>query len=121
VDQAEARESELSELHLHHLGGAVARVGEEDTAFSNRGAQFAYNVLAMWEDPRESGVHRAWARETTLRLEPVSSQGTYVNFLTEATDESVKEAYGTKYERLAELKRRYDPTNLFHLNQNIKP
>lgn len=121
VDRAARRPSDLSELHLHHMGGAVARVGEDDTAVSNRHAQFAYNVIAMWEDPAETEVHRGWARETSALLEPVSSKGTYVNFLTDATDADVRDAYGTKYQRLVELKRRYDPTNLFHLNQNIKP
>jgi hypothetical protein len=121
VSQASRRKSDLSELHLHHMGGAVARVGEDDTAVSNRGAEFAYNVIAMWEDPADVEVHRGWARETSARLEPVSSDGTYVNFLTDATDAAVREAYGSKYQRLADLKRRYDPTNLFHLNQNIRP
>jgi FAD/FMN-containing dehydrogenase len=121
VSQAGRRTSDLSELHLHHMGGAVARVGEDDTAVSNRGAEFAYNVIAMWEDRAQVEIHRGWARETSARLEPVSSDGTYVNFLTDATDTAVHEAYGSKYQRLADLKRRYDPTNLFHLNQNIRP
>lgn len=120
IDSAATR-GPLCQWHLHQLGGAFARVGEDDTAFSNRGAAYAHNVLSVWTDAVEDEKHKAWARETAARLEPFGSGGAYVNFLTETGSKTTRAAYGSKYPRLSDLKRRYDPENRFRLNQNIRP
>ena len=114
--------SPFSQLHLHHMGGAVARVGEDDTAFGNRRAAYAYNVNTMWMDPSEDAMQEASNREFSSALAPFSTGGVYVNFLGNEGEARIRAAYGdAKYQRLAELKRRFDPDNLFRLNQNIPP
>src|SRR5439155_15087276 len=105
-----------------HMGGAVARVGEDDTAFGNRRAAYAYNVNTMWFDPSEDAQQEASNREFATALAPFATGGVYVNFLGNEGEARVRAAYGdAKYDRLARLKRRYDPDNLFRLNQNIAP
>lgn len=115
--------SPLSLAAFFHLGGAVSRVGEDDTAFSHRDAAFALNIQASWLDPEESDEHIRWTRDFWTAMQPFSTGGVYVNFLSEDEGEDrVRAAYGaTNYERLVALKNKYDPTNLFRLNQNIKP
>jgi hypothetical protein len=114
--------SPFSQLHLHHMGGAVARVGEDDTAFGNRRAAYAYNVNTMWMDPSEDAMQEASNREFSSALAPFSTGGVYVNFLGNEGEARIRAAYGdAKFQRLAELKRRFDPDNLFRLNQNIPP
>jgi FAD binding domain/Berberine and berberine like len=114
--------SPLSQVHVHHLGGAVARVGEDDTAYSNRRASYAYNLIATWEDASEDELHRSANRELAMALGPFSTGGGYVNFLGDEDGARVRAAYGAaKFQRLARLKRRLDPQNLFRLNQNIPP
>jgi len=80
-------------------------------------------VQGAWEDPAEDGMHMIWARDFWSAMRPFSSGGTYVNFLTaDAEEERVRAAYGpTLYDRLARIKARYDPDNLFRSNQNIRP
>ena len=114
--------SPFSQIHFHHMGGAVARVGEDDTAFGNRRAGYAYNVNSMWIDPTEDEVHETSNRELASALAPLSTGGVYVNFLGAEGDARIRAAYGdAKFERLARLKKAYDPKNLFRLNQNIPP
>ena len=110
-----------SEIHFHHFGGAVTR-GAENSAFGDRSAQFVLNVIARSPDAEGFGANVAWARETAQALEPVSRDGAYVNFMGDAGDERLRASYGdATYDRLVALKRRYDPDNLFRLNQNITP
>ena len=106
-----------------HLGGAMKRVGEDETAFSHRDAAFTITIQSAWVDPEESDRHIQWTRDFWRAMQPFSTGGVYVNFLGEDDREDrVKAAYGAaKYERLVALKNKYDPTNLFRLNQNIKP
>ncbi|MGZ4109836.1 MAG: FAD-binding oxidoreductase [Actinomycetota bacterium] len=114
--------SPFSQIHFHHMGGAVARVGEEDTAFGNRRAVFAYNINSMWVDPSEDGLHETTNREVATAFGPFSTGGVYVNFLGVEGGDRIRAAYGdAKYGRLARLKKVYDPQNLFRLNQNIPP
>ena len=114
--------SPFSQLHLHHMGGAVARVGEDDTAFGNRRATYAYNINSMWTDPSADDLHETMNREFAAALAPFSTGGVYVNFLGVEGNACIRTAYGdSKYERLARLKQRFDPENLFRLNQNIPP
>lgn len=113
--------SPSSEIHIHHLGGAVARVPDDATAFGQRGAPYLLNIVARWTDPGTDDAQIAWARDLYAAVEPFSTGGTYVNFLS-AGDDRVAAAYGPdNYERLARLKETWDPTNVFRLNQNIRP
>ena len=113
--------SPSSEIHVHHLGGAVARVPDDATAFGDRAAPYLLNVVARWTDPSTDDAQIAWARDLYAAAEPFLTGGTYVNFLS-ASDDRVAAAYGRdKYERLARLKETWDPTNAFRLNQNVKP
>jgi FAD/FMN-containing dehydrogenase len=117
------RPSPVNELDLHHMGGAIGRVGDQDTAFTDRTSPFMYNVIAIWDDPSEDAANQAWSREFAAALNAYGSGEQYVNFLGDAEPASdVQAAYGAdRYARLQELKRKYDPDNLFHLNQNIRP
>ena len=113
--------SPSSEIHIQHLGGAVARVPDGATAFGGRGAPYLMNVVARWTDPGTDDAQIAWARDLYAAAEPFTTGGTYVNFLSEG-DDRVAAAYGPdKLERLARLKEIWDPTNAFRLNQNVKP
>jgi FAD/FMN-containing dehydrogenase len=110
----------LAELVL--WGGAVSRVGADDTAFGQRDGRFLFNAISIWEDPSVSDANIAWAREFYDVLQPFATDGVYVNFLSEEGGDRVVEAYGAeKYARLARIKAQYDPDNLFRLNQNILP
>jgi FAD/FMN-containing dehydrogenase len=122
VERYRIKPSPNSEIHLHHFGGAVARVDDDATAFGGRSAPYVLNVIARsaGADGFEGNVE--WARGTTAAFGPVSAAGAYTNFMGDARDSRLRESYGkAKYERLVALKRRYDPTNLFRLNQNIAP
>ncbi len=123
IGHAERIISPFSAVLAFQLGGATGRVGETDTAAGNRDAQFVLNIQAQWQDPAESALHIGWARDYWQAMRPFSSGGTYVNFLTRDEDEArLRAAYGPAiYERLVEVKTRYDPQNLFRSNQNIRP
>jgi FAD/FMN-containing dehydrogenase len=123
VEHAPAVTSPKSYCIVFQLGGALARVAEDDTAFSQRAAAHNVNINAVWteEDP-DVGRHVAWARDFFDAMQPHAGGRVYVNFLGEEGGDRVRQAYGARtYERLVELKRAYDPTNLFRLNQNIEP
>jgi len=123
IGHAERIASPFSAVLMMHLGGAANRAGETDTAAGNRDAEYVFNVQAAWEDTAESDGHVGWARDYWQAMRPFSSGGTYVNFLTaDEDDDRVRAAYGNAiYERLVDVKTRYDPTNLFRSNQNIRP
>ena len=111
----------LTAITLWQAGGAVARIGEDETAFNGRGAGHTYNITGITESAEGFEVEREWARTLWAALEPYHTS-VYVNFLMEEGEERIREAYGaSKYERLKGLKRKYDPDNVFRLNQNIKP
>ncbi len=119
VHQGRAITSPLSILALVHLGGAVARIGEQDTAYPNRQSPYVMNVNGSWKDPADNDANIDWTRITWDALAPFSTGARYVNF--EAED-SVEAIYGPeKYKRLVEIKNKYDPKNFFCFNQNIKP
>ena len=105
------------------LGGALGRVPEDASAFSQRDATHNLVINAVWtEDDPEGERHTAWARDFFDALQPHARDRVYVNFLGDEGPDRVRQAYGTaKYDRLVELKRAYDPTNFFRLNQNIQP
>jgi FAD/FMN-containing dehydrogenase len=123
VERSSAPTSPKSYTIVFQLGGALARVGGDETAFSQRDAAHNVNINAVWteEDP-EAERHIAWARDFFDAMQPHAGRSVYVNFLGEEGGSRVRQAYGARnYERLVELKRAYDPTNFFRLNQNIEP
>jgi FAD/FMN-containing dehydrogenase len=122
VAGANAAPSPMSSVLIEHLGGAVARVGKEETAFDHRDAEYNFAVIAVWTDPEEADANIAWARELWNAIQPFA-RGVYVNYLGVGDDtDRVRAAYGPeKYARLAALKREVDPENLFRRNQNIPP
>ncbi len=106
---------------MFHLGGAIGRLSEDESAFSGRAAQHALNINGVWADP-QGPDDTQWVREEFAATAPFSTGGVYMNFLGSEGQERVKAAYGAeKYERLVALKNKYDPTNFFRLNQNIRP
>jgi len=113
--------SPLSSIALWQMGGAVARVGEEETAFHGRKAGFTFNINGNSLSAEGFEEERQWARDYWSALAPYHTS-VYVNFLMEEGEERIRQAYGAaKYDRLKALKRKFDPTNLFRLNQNIRP
>ena len=114
--------SPLSRIVIEHLGGAVARVPADATAFVHRGAPFDLIVIAGGFRPDEREKNVQWARETSAAMRPFQSGAAYVNYLDgDAGADAVRAAYGPAYDRLVALKDRYDPDNVFRLNQNIRP
>ena len=114
--------SHFAAVHLHHWGGAIERADKEATAFAHRNAQYVLNIIGLWTEPEDAGNHIAWARGFSRAIQPFSTGQAYLNFLGDEGTARVKAAYGpANYDRLVELKNRYDPGNLFRLNQNIKP
>ncbi|MFP3881645.1 MAG: FAD-binding oxidoreductase [Actinomycetota bacterium] len=121
VEYGNQIDSPMSSLALWQMGGAVARVGENETAFHGRQAGFTFNISGITETAEGFDREREWARSYWSALAPYHTS-VYVNFLMDEGEDRVRDAYGPeKYDRLKALKRRYDPTNLFRLNQNITP
>jgi hypothetical protein len=113
--------SALSTMHLYPITGAAQRVGRSDTAFSFRDANFAGVIGGIDPDSANNERLITWAREYWQALHPHSAGGAYVNMIMDEGQEMVQAAYRENYARLAQVKASYDPTNLFHMNQNIKP
>ncbi|MFL5704706.1 MAG: FAD-binding oxidoreductase [Ktedonobacteraceae bacterium] len=114
--------SPLTALLIEQFGGAVDRIGQDEAAFSPRGQPYDFLIVSRWTDPAESEKHMRWTRELWDMMQPFETAATYVNYLTDEENERVKGIYGaTKYKRLVALKNKYDPTNFFQLNPNIKP
>lgn len=108
-------------LVIEHFHGAVARVDATATAFPHRSPGYNLLIISQWTDPTQTDEAIAWARRTYDVLLPHMAEGAYVNYLDDDDTNRVRAAYGPNYDRLSDLKRRYDPENLFHLNQNIPP
>jgi FAD/FMN-containing dehydrogenase len=114
--------SPLSRIFIEHLGGAMGRVPLEQTAFAHRSAPFDLIVIAGGYRPEEAEKNIQWARATSDAMRPFMSGAAYVNYLgADATPDAIRSAYGPAYDRLVALKDRYDPANVFRLNQNIRP
>ena len=112
----------LGQLHVHQMGGAAGRVPAGATAFGNRDAGFLMNYIGLWLDPAEDETNMAWVRETSDALAPFGTGARYVNFMADEGEAAVRSAYEAEtFTRLQSLKAKYDPTNFFHLNQNIQP
>ncbi len=122
VSYADRKAAPFSKVLIAHLQGAISRVDHDETAYVHRAAPLLLNINAMWIDPEESDQHIRWARDFWAAMQPFSAGGVYVNFLSNEGEERVRVAYDPRtYERLVALKKKYDPTNFFRLNQNIKP
>jgi FAD/FMN-containing dehydrogenase len=122
VEHASTLTSPKSYCIVFQLGGALSRVGEDETSFAQREAAHNVNINAVWtEDDPDAERHIGWARDFFDAMQPHARERVYLNFLGDEGPERVREAYGVeKYEQLVELKRKYDPTNFFRLNQNIE-
>jgi FAD/FMN-containing dehydrogenase len=121
VDSVRGLPSPESEVFIAHVGGAMARVAANGTAWPNRNAHFIMNAHSRWRDRAQDEAGVAWARQLFEATAPFASGSVYVNFMPEDENDRVGNAYGSNYRRLAEIKRRYDPDNLFRMNQNIRP
>ena len=110
-----------STMHLYPINGAAARVNNKDTAWHYRDALWAMVIVGVDPDPANKEKITAWTKKYWEELHPYSAGGAYVNFMMDEGEERVKATYGENYERLVEIKNKYDPNNLFRVNQNIKP
>ena len=109
------------EIFLAHLGGAGARVAPDAMAFGRRDAEFIINVHTRWEQAADDATCVGWAREFFAAMAPHAMGSVYVNFMPEDEADRVPAAFGPNYARLAAIKAKYDPKNLFRMNQNIQP
>jgi FAD/FMN-containing dehydrogenase len=123
LDFAGRRPSALSDIVIWHHGGAMSRVGETETAYGGRDANFLVTAEANWTDPAQNDEAISWAKELWDAMEPHSTGGVYLNFpgLGEEGESLARAGHGVNYERLAALKAKYDPENLFRMNINIPP
>lgn len=121
VEHANKMRSPLSAVVIEFYGGAAGRIGDSETAFCQRQAEYDIGIMAQWKDPAEHETHVGWARDMSEALAPFSSGGYLLNFLSDESPDTIRAAFGVNYPRLAEVKKRYDPENFFSINQNIKP
>jgi FAD/FMN-containing dehydrogenase len=121
IDHARRLPDPQTEIAFAQLGGAVSRVPHEATAYTHREARYVMNVHGRWADPANDNACVAWARSVFQAAAPFSTGGAYVNFMTQEEGDRVRAAYGSNYDRLVSLKNKYDPANLFRVNQNIRP
>jgi FAD/FMN-containing dehydrogenase len=121
VERGLAISGPLTSYPIYHLGGAISRVPADATAFGDRSNGHTFNFVAATLGPEGFEEQREWARDSWRAMEP-HHRGVYVNFLTDEGTDRIRSAYGAStYDKLKDLKRKYDPDNLFHLNQNITP
>jgi FAD/FMN-containing dehydrogenase len=110
-----------STMHLYPINGAVHDTASTDTAFAHRDATFAPVIAGMWPDPADNTDNIRWVRDYYNATAPHSNQGGYINFMADDDNDRIHANYNENYDRLVAIKRQYDPDNLFHLNQNIRP
>jgi FAD/FMN-containing dehydrogenase len=114
--------SPMTAILLEHFHGAVTRVGATETAVPHRDGGWNLLIPAVWTDPGETEANIAWARDTFAAMQPHLGSGRWLNYLgDDQADDAIRAAYGPNYDRLREVKRRYDPDNVFHLNHNVAP
>ena len=122
VNRGKSAPSDQCLMALWHLGGAIARPATEDTAFGKRTAAYLLSYDSSWIDPKQGDAVVQWTRDQIEAAKPYSPGGSYLNFPGVGADaDAVREAYGPNYERLARVKAKYDPANMFRMNQNIVP
>lgn len=121
IEFAGSLPSPQCEIFIGLIAGAPNRIAPNSMAYAARDAKFVLNVHGRWDEAKDDQKCIAWAREFFKASAPYASAGAYVNFMTDEEGDRVAAAYGSNYERLVEIKRRYDPDNVFHNNQNIRP
>ena len=121
AEYAAKKPSPLSAVLIQTVFGAASRVDSEATAFAHRKLPYAPVIVSQWLDAADSETNVGWARDFWKALQPFAGAGAYVNDLGQDDEDRIRIAYGTNYERLAALKKKYDPDNFFRLNPNIKP
>jgi Berberine and berberine like len=124
AERARSRPAPLTLVNAFHMGGAIADVDPEDTAFAERNGQYMLSIDGMWSHPADDEANVDWVRSAFAELEPYGNGSVYLNFTgraDEAASAGVDSAFGRNLQRLAEIKRAYDPDNFFNLNNNIKP
>jgi hypothetical protein len=109
------------EIFIGRLGGAAGRVAPDAMAYGNRDANFVMNVHGRWETPQEDAACIGWARDFFRAAARYATGGVYVNFMKDDGTDRIASAYGANYARLTQIKAKYDPKNLFRVNQNITP
>jgi FAD/FMN-containing dehydrogenase len=110
-----------STVHIYPINGACHRIAPDATAFAYRDAAFATVIAGMWPDAADNEANIEWVRDYYDATAPLSEEGGYINFMADDDQDRIKANYKGNYERLVDVKRKYDPDNLFHLNQNIRP
>jgi hypothetical protein len=110
-----------STMHLYPIDGAAGRVKNNETAWNYRNAKWAEVIVGVDPDPANNDKIISWTKDYWEAVHPYSAGGAYVNFMMDEGEDRVKASYGDNYKRLAEIKKKYDPNNLFRVNQNIKP
>jgi len=113
--------SPLTAIIIQPVGGAIHRVPEDATAMGWRNARWALHILGMWESPAGDGKNIEWVRNIDRAMKPWAQEAAYLNYLMDEGEQRIKDSFGAHYGRMAALKNKYDPTNFFRLNQNIKP
>src|SRR4029450_9669511 len=110
-----------STVHIYPINGACHRVSSDATAFAYRDANFATVIAGMWPDPADNEANIQWVRDYSQATAPFSEAGGYVNFMSGDDQSRIQANYGGNYQRLVDVKRTYDPDNLFHVTQTIAP
>ena len=108
-------------MHMYPINGAASKVSRNDTAWSYRDATWAMVMAGIDTEPENTEAITMWSRNYWNDLHPYSAGGAYINFMMEEGDDRIKATYGDHYEKLVEIKTKYDPQNFFRVNQNIKP
>jgi hypothetical protein len=121
MKHAEALPSELSFMHLYPINGKVHNLDPGETAFAYRGSTWSQVIAGVDPDPEKFDSLRRWARNYWEEISPYAADGGYLNFMMEEDEEVVRNMYGINYNRLRKIKKKYDPENFFHINQNVVP
>jgi hypothetical protein len=124
VEHGARRAGPMTQLLMEPMRGAISRVGDDDTALGRRDVPWCFHGLALWMEPDDdtAQAHISWARTLADDMKPHTVEGVYLNYISDEGEERVRSTYGpAKYDRLVGLKDRWDPDNLFRLNQNIRP
>jgi FAD/FMN-containing dehydrogenase len=108
-------------MHIYPINGACHRVAGDATAFAYRDATFATVIAGMWPDPADNEANIQWVKDYYAATAPHSEAGGYINFMAEDDQHRIEDNYKGNYDRLVDVKRKYDPNNVFRVNQNIRP
>jgi hypothetical protein len=120
LDAVERLPHPATQVEILRLGGAVAKVATDATAFPHRDANWPFNLIGLWDDVADDPIVTGWVRDLYSRLEPFMGPGTYVNYAGGDETGGTEAAYGKTWERLRELKGTYDPANVFRYNANLE-